>query len=255
MQTQFQKRSDHIVEIDEGLKKANIVYAAGHAGAGTHWAVDLVAALPRDWGACVVLLPGRESRYNEPFATSIDVVSKNAATEIGKLHPSRRGAWLYGQSLGGLLAFEICRTLENCEIIAPNALCVLGTPAPVTMFGHHESNLTDMHILGELRRFGFVPEAVLQDSYLRGVILRVLRHDLQLFDKYAWGNTATIAAPIVSCRGYDDFKVTTADTKAWVQCTRSGTFTHLELSRGGHLPTNETVKEWMKSIDRGSFYK
>ena len=242
------QRHGYLVELSGGDAASTVVYAAAHAGAGVDWASDLSQALPSDWAVCGVLLPGRGARRGEPFATSVESVAVAVADDVCDRHRTGRRAVFYGQSLGALLAFEVCRLLEQRRVVVPTALAVLGAPAPQTSPPPAAAGRTDDEIVAELADFGGTPAAVLADVGLRTIVLAILRSDLHLYENYRWGTCGTIAAPVVAVRGAEDTAVTAASMRDWALSTRSDRFEYVEVS-GGHLPTRQAASVWAAWVD------
>lgn len=243
------QRQGYLVELAGGDSASTVVYAAAHAGAGVEWASDLRQALSSDWAVCGVLLPGRGARRGEPFATSVESAAVAVANEVCDRHCTGRRAVFYGQSLGALLAFDVCRLLERGRAVVPTALVVQGAPAPQTSPRPGAADRTDEEIIDELVDIGATPAAVLADAGLRAMILAILRSDLHLYESYGWGTCGTIAAPIVAVRGAEDPSVTAAAMREWASSTRSTRFEYVEVP-GGHLPTRQAAPVWAAWVDQ-----
>lgn len=237
------RKSAFLVGYENEPGCSTVVYVAGHAGAGTFWARELLGILPQDWDLCAFLLPGRESRMAEEFVESIGSAALQIAREILDTHPPGRSLVLYGQSLGGLVAFEVCRRLEMLQESQPSVLVVLGAPSPTqvpSILGKEARNPDGVRIpvanpphprLAGRRDAGF-------DSHVAKIVLR----DISLFAEYGWGSSRRVRAPIISLVGQEDEYTTPLEAEMWTKCTRSF---HFNKIPGGHLPVREAGMLWI----------
>jgi pyochelin biosynthesis protein PchC len=223
-----------------GAAPTPVLYAAGHAGAGARWAAALPGALPAGWGVRAIVLPGREGRAREPFAPSLAAVADAAAAEVAAHHPADRPAALFGQSLGALLALELCLRLEAGGP-APTGLAVLGAPAPARGPPPGREDRSDEGLLRALAAYGTLSGA-LRDAEMCAWILETVRSDMRLFDGYAWGTDARVRAPLAALRGADDRTVASEEVDAW-GAHAGGAFTRIDVP-GGHLPTAAAAAAW-----------
>jgi surfactin synthase thioesterase subunit len=241
----FRRRGAYLVEVDDGLARPSVAYCLPHAGAGVTWTGALARALSASWGVCGVLLPGREARFAEPLATSVAEVAAAVAGEIESVHPPGRRALLYGQSLGGVVGFEVARLLEARDAVAPAALVVLGAPAP-SRPGPPDEALGDEELLRLLGELGLGEAAAVDDPSLRERALHVLRRDMCLYERYEWGGSGKVQAPIVSVRGRSDPFVDRAAAAAWREATE-GRFRLVEVA-GRHLPLLDASASWTRAL-------
>src|SRR5688572_2830339 len=83
----------------------------GHAGAGASAFRSWQPAVPGWIEICAVELPGRETRFGQPFATEVAPLVDEVVTALGSLPPLPVA--VHGHSLGALLAFETARALRD----------------------------------------------------------------------------------------------------------------------------------------------
>jgi surfactin synthase thioesterase subunit len=223
------RHTSHLVVLDDGLARPRLLIGFGHAGAGTSWMQPLRRALGAAWGCCVVVLPGRERRLREAASESVGQSADSIAKEIHGLSLPRKDAVvLFGQSLGGLVAFETCRRLEaTAGWLQPTALLVLGTPAPNGPPPPPEDDISP-----DLARqlLGDMPHALMTSW------LPALRSDMALFAGYGWGRATPIDSPIIALRGREDPLTSPDQMSGWCASSRSSQ-TAVRSVPGGHLPT------------------
>jgi surfactin synthase thioesterase subunit len=189
-------------------------------------------SLPPSLEVCPVLLPGRWTRMKEPPFTEIAPLVRSLGESI---RPQLDKPFaLFGHSTGALIAFELARWLRKHSGCQPAHLFVSGCGAP-----HIPGRCEPLHVLPEaefverLRSFEGIPEAALAEPELRGIILPILRADLQLTETYVYEHDLPLACPITACGGSHDPMVDHSSLEAWQEHT-SGKFT-LRLFPSGHM--------------------
>lgn len=103
--------------------EVTLVFFPG-AGAGPGYFHQWRTAVPADWALVAVNLPGRGSRFAEPFARDLVSVANEIAVALGQLHASQ--LVLLGHSFGAILALEVAIRLPE----PPRLLATAGCPAP-----------------------------------------------------------------------------------------------------------------------------
>lgn len=169
-----------------------------------------------------VQYPGREERLHE---TPIDCMSRLIPSLISALRDSRLISEtpyiLFGHSMGGYVAAELCRTLENENLPSPRHLILSACEAPV----HKQTGVlhlaSDEDLLAEVMRlngsaidFALYPE-------LAEMVLPIIRNDYRLIE--CWQppvETAPINTPITVFAGEQDTELTPEQAKAWHRETR-----------------------------------
>jgi surfactin synthase thioesterase subunit len=91
------------------------------AGAGPGYFREWGNAAPPGWSIAVANLPGRGSRFSEPFATSMDALATELAEAVAAL-PSEC-VMLFGHCFGGMLAMEVTRRLPSPPALLATADC------------------------------------------------------------------------------------------------------------------------------------
>lgn len=206
-----------------------IPFAGGGAAVWHPWAAELA-------GVCEVVgvrLPGRETRLAEAPCVDARVL---VAQLLEALAPHTDGAYaLCGHSLGGLLAFELARAVRDAGLRGPRALVVAGIRAP-----HHRPDeplvhrLVDAALVAEVeRRYGGIPREIRDDPELLGLVLPILRADLQAYETYRHTPAAVLDLPLLALGGTEDTNVSRAQLEDWAGYTR-GPFESVMLP-GGHF--------------------
>jgi len=203
-------------------------YAGGGASLYRSWAEPL-ASVAEIWS---VQLPGRENRLGEPLYRSLPALI-GALTDALKDELTAPYAF-FGHSLGGLIAFELARSLRREGRELPLQLFVSGHLAPQVPQRHPPIHgLPYAQFVQELRRYRGTPEAVLANQELLELLVPVLRADFQLFETYVYQPDEPLDCPISAFGGLSDVEVSQEDLAAWRRQTR-GLFTFRMLP-GNHF--------------------
>jgi medium-chain acyl-[acyl-carrier-protein] hydrolase len=154
----------------------------------------------------------------------------------------------YGHSLGAIVAFETARWLRHTGRALPNTLFVSASRAPHLPWPHPSvRHLNDVDLLNEIhRRYGSVPEIVLEDAELRGLLTPALRADMSLIETYRYEPEAPFAFPIFAFGGDTDHMVGHAEINEWGTQT-SGPF-HFRMLPGAHLFLQSRREELLEEI-------
>jgi len=202
--------------------------------------------LPREIDVFAVQLPGRETRLTETPCASIFSAAQKLAEIIATY--SDLPFACYGHSMGGLLAFEVIRELRELGSGGPSHLFVGACPAPHLPRRHQPiRNLPDREFLVELsRRYGGIPQEVMESSELMELFLVPLRADFTMLEQWSFVEKELVDCPITAFGGFQDQSVTMEEIGAWKMQTNS-TFS-LSMLPGGHLFVRESYQSLLKAI-------
>jgi medium-chain acyl-[acyl-carrier-protein] hydrolase len=196
-----------------------------YAGGGTLSYRQWAAHLP-DLEITLVRLPGRERRLSEPPLTKLDALVKTLAAEI--LPYCDRPFAFFGHSMGGLIAFELARSLRRCDHPQPVHLLLSGCRAPHLPSLHLPiHSLSDADFIQELRRYNGTPEAVLTNAELMQFFLPTLRADFTLIETYCHTAEPPLDRPITVFGGLQDAEINPEDLEAWRAYTTENFVRHL----------------------------
>ena len=204
-------------------------YAGGGPAAFRPWA----RALPPDVELCIVHLPGREGRWREPVLSHLDAV---IGPVVEALLPLLGTPYVfYGHSLGTLLAFEVARRLEREHGTVPVRLVGGAHRAPHLPNPHPTiRHLENDQFVGEInRRYGGIPQLVLDNRELLDLMLPALRADFSVYETYEHKDAPPLGCPIVVFGGTADRFVSAAEVAEWRRHTAAD-FQHAMLA-GDHF--------------------
>ena len=171
---------------------------------------------------CAILPPGREGRIREKAMESIDEICDAL---LPALTP-----WLdrpfsfFGHSLGALVAFESARRIRTALGRLPETLFVSARIAP-----HLPSSSPSIHHLSDAlfieamkKRYGGIPDVILQSPDLMALFLPVMRADMKAVETYLYREDAPLECPIMAFAGTRDAVADERGVRAWSMHTTSG---------------------------------
>ncbi|MEV0128970.1 alpha/beta fold hydrolase [Dactylosporangium sp. NPDC050688] len=158
-------------------------HAGGAASAFRAWTTGLPAG-SGDVEVCAVQLPGREGRFGEPAAGDL----AGLAAPLGRaLLPLLDVPFaLVGNSMGALVAFELAHHLQRRYLLPPVRLVAAAAHPPgARPPGPDLAGLDDDAFVTLLqRRYGGIPEEILDQPEILRAYLPVLRADLTMLEAY-----------------------------------------------------------------------
>jgi medium-chain acyl-[acyl-carrier-protein] hydrolase len=189
--------------------------SAGASGSSMfrRWARDLPASIE----LCAVDLPGRWGRYEtEPFRRMSDLID---ALEHRVAPMLDRPFALLGHSLGGLVAYELARTLEGAGFRVEHLfLAATGTEILVDVDHRYPS---DEGFLASVARALGSPHAEvakLADMAAPGLVAG-LRADFELIEHYVYEPGTPLRCPITALAGSRDHVAPPRSMERWAAAT------------------------------------
>lgn len=203
-----------------------IPHAGGGPSAYRGWR-DLLAP---EIDVTIIELPGRETRFKEtPYLRIDDLVHDLTEAVLPKIRDGQQFAF-FGNSLGGLIAFETLQAIYELSCQEADHLFVssVGAPhLPVQM--PPIAHLSDHDLIREIQdRYAGIPAAVLDDTELLSAMLPTLRADVSVVESYRRLAPRPLACPITAFRGRRDRTIEARDVEAWSDQTVSS-FRHVLL--------------------------
>jgi medium-chain acyl-[acyl-carrier-protein] hydrolase len=206
-------------------------YAGGGATVFSAWP----RLLPPEVEVVAVQPPGREARLSEtPYSDLMQLVE----TMYRELRPHLDKPFaFYGHSNGGLMAFELARTLRREGGPMPLQLFAGGRPAPQLELDDPPIHaLPHDEFIQELRRFAGTPDEILENEEIMELIMPLLRADFAMGETYRYVPEPPLDLPICAYGGVGDAEVTEAQIEAWREQT-TGEF-RMRMFPGDHFFIN-----------------
>ena len=208
------------------------VFCFSHAGGGPSFFRPWGAFLQPEIAVRRVLLPGRESRLEEPpFRCIADLVDPLCAAL--EEHLDRPYA-LFGHSMGAAVAYEVARRFSAAGTGGPRCLIVSGRQAPGLAAQHRRlSALPDDEFVAEVARLNGIPPEVLGEPELLSMLLPTLLADYELSETYRPLPGAPVDCPVVAYMSTSDPEVEYTEMLAWRKVT-AGEFS-IRVFPGDHF--------------------
>ncbi|GAA2057519.1 alpha/beta fold hydrolase [Streptomyces cheonanensis] len=190
-------------------------HAGGAASSFRPWQV----LLPTGIDAVTVQYPGRQDRFAEDPVDSMDVMVQRIADALAG---ALEGPYaLFGHSMGSAIAYEVALELRRRELPPPVRLLASGRPAPRHATGGEVHRRGDEALAAELVRLGGTPPEVLADPELRATVLRCVRGDYRLIERYQPAPHPPLDCPVSVLTGDRDPECDTSAARTWAGVTRA----------------------------------
>lgn len=179
-------------------------YAGGNHGIFSSWAEILAPHIE----ICPALLPGRSIRFNETPINNLTTLVDELALAIEPL--LTKPYWVYGHSMGGIIAYELASLLSSNTSPKPNHLYISGARAPhvpipaTARVKINSYKLPDQPFIQQIKELNGTPPEVFADPELLEIMLPILRADFAVVDTYEYKENPPLTCPISVFGGIDD---------------------------------------------------
>jgi medium-chain acyl-[acyl-carrier-protein] hydrolase len=188
--------------------------------------------LPPHVEVCVLQLPGRGPRINEPAFTQLPALVRAAGRALLP-HMDKPFAF-FGHSMGAMIGFELSRYLRDENKALPLHLFVSGRRAPQVIDPSPTTyDLPEPEFIQELHRLNGTPREVLEHEDLMRLVIPILRTDFAVCQTYDYQAGAPLDCPISVYGGVQDEGVPRAYLEGWRDQTNAA-FT-LKMFPGDHF--------------------
>lgn len=195
---------------------------------------------------CLVHLPGRGHRINEPCFTRLEPLVNTIADAIV---PETRGPFaFYGHSMGAIISFELARELQRRQLAAPAHLFVSGRLPPSEPPGHRSFDLPLEQFIAELRELNGTPADLLLNPDTRDLFLPVLRADFEIVDTYTYKDGPPLACPFSVYGGIADDRVPVEQLSGWQAHTSAQC--RVRVLPGDHFFIQDHKSEFIEVLRR-----
>lgn len=193
-------------------------YAGGGPASFRTWP----AALPSQVETWIAHYPGRGSRFKEAAIKDIPAL---AAGLFEAIRPYLEKPFaFFGHSMGGLVAFELTRQVQQHGLPLPRALQVSACGAPGAPDPHpHLHTLPDQEFLRALEELNGIPAEAMEVPELMELLLPTIRADFEAVEKYeSQPDGLPLHCTIVAFGGLDDPRVRPERLGGWSSLTSAG---------------------------------
>jgi len=214
-----------------GMRLFCFPYAGGGASVYSSW----LERLPPDVELCLVQLPGRENRIEDPPFFDMESLIVALGDELKPLLD--RPFAFFGHSLGALISFELASWLGSRNEPSPVHLFVSGYGDPRQPLAIPGMDLVETNdeasLISLLQDFKGTPPEVLGHRDLLRQVLPAVRADFAIASKYRFAPREPLTCDITAFGGDADDLVPVGQFSGWKDLTR-GTF-KLRIMPGDHF--------------------
>lgn len=214
-------------------------FAGGGASAYNGWIKKMQETIT----VCPIQLPGREERIMDKPYSDMNSLLDDLVGIISNFANTPYALW--GHSMGGKIAYELEKRLENGGYIAKYFI-VSGSRVPHIPEPNPIYHLSDTEFKTELERFEGTPKEVLKNDDLLNFFLPMLRADFTMDETYCVKEPVPLKCPIIAFGGTEDKEAKEEDVKAWNSYTVNG-FRH-QMFPGGHFYIKDQEVELIDAI-------
>lgn len=229
------------------LKLFCFPYAGGNSSIFRNWkqfSSHDISILP-------IEMPGKGRRFGEvPF----DCVEKLVA-DCSKWFQNnvKTDFAFFGHSLGGLIAFELTKALENVNN-GPKLLVLSACSSPSFSKPIKDRIISDSELIQTLANLNGTPKQLLENKEFLECMLPILKADFKMFNNYIPSPRKTVNCPILALSGTEDSLVDFQAMADWQNYT-ANSFA-LKVFDGDHFflhqYENEIVNHIKAKIHQGA---
>jgi len=139
--------------------------------------------------------PGRGDRIDESPIIDIYQLVDDLYPKFLKELTNLDAYYIYGHSLGAMVAFLIAKRIEEDGVLKPTKLIVTGFKPPSyprDKFSHFVSD----KFWERLTSFGGIPIEFIEEPLLQQFFEPILRCDIKLWESYNYSNSSQLSIPI-----------------------------------------------------------
>jgi surfactin synthase thioesterase subunit len=186
-----------------------------HAGGAASFYKKWPAALSPQVQVVPVQMPGRETRYDEAFATSIEEMV-NELIRHKDVFADKPYA-IFGHSLGALFGFELARRLAERGGPAPRFFVSSGHGAPRKQPADEQLHaLPNAMFVDRMReKYGGISDEVMASEELLEFLLPRFKADICIAEQHTSEDDNPVRFPVVVMHGRQDKSVSMDDVRGW----------------------------------------
>jgi surfactin synthase thioesterase subunit len=194
------------------------IFCFPHAGGSPRAFIRWQVGLGDDAEIVAVCRPGREHRAAEPAPAIGELIDGATAAITAVAARDGRPCYLFGHSLGALVAFEVCRRVTGPA--TPRHFIASGCSAPSLLPSQRVrqmATLAGAEFAEALAFFGGLAPEAIADPEVRDLLLPGLIADFRMAVGYEYQARPRLTVPVTLVVGRDDPHVGHAQVASWDQ--------------------------------------
>lgn len=212
------------------LKKIHL-FCFHHSGGGASIFHSWIEHLSSSIEMIAIQLPGRESRFSEKLTNNLTEILENLSEGFNTFKETP--FFLFGHSLGGLLAYEFAKKVYKKYSLSPKHLIVSATKAPHIPRKRALHSLDDRDLKEQLKIFNGIDDKILHNEELLQLFFPIIRSDFSISENYINHTIIPIPCNITHLSGKNDKTINQHEILEWGKYTTAD-FKNLTFE-GGHF--------------------
>ncbi|MET3037840.1 alpha/beta fold hydrolase [Chryseobacterium sp. NRRL B-14859] len=178
------------------------IIALPFAGGGKHSFYRFAEKIPHFY---TVEYPGRGSRFNHPSIDNIELLLEDLLHIILPHINDSNKYFLYGHSMGALLAYLLSHKIEEMGLQLPSKLIVSGKNSPCCPRKRKKiSEFPSDQFWDELKSYGGISEEIIANEDIRTYYEPIIRSDFKIVENFEYRPIKPLSIPIDIFYGDDE---------------------------------------------------
>lgn len=208
---------------------------------------DIVHAMTEEIEIWVANPPGHFGSELE-LISDINELTSVYYKEISKI--IRANCAFFGHSMGGIVSFFLLdKMIFMQDKILPKTLILSACAAPLSYFDKNYSKLSDIDLVQQLKKYGGMPDTVLNNYQLMEVMLPIFRADYSIIESSAKASYHKINIKTHLLWGENDYTETTSAVQLWKNYLIQD-FKITPIQGGEHMYIHDKAEEVVEYINQ-----
>ncbi|MFY7844209.1 thioesterase II family protein [Chryseobacterium gambrini] len=170
------------------------IIALPFAGGGKHSFYRFSEKVPQFY---TIEYPGRGSRFNDPSINDIELLLEDLLKIIIPHISNAHKYFLYGHSMGGLLAYLLSHKIEEMGLKLPCKLVISGKNSPCCFRKRDKiSDLPSHKFWTELKSYGGISEEIIDNEDIRTYYEPIIKSDFRIVENFQYQSRRPLTIPI-----------------------------------------------------------
>lgn len=203
------------------MKKIKVFFIP-YAGSSVTSYFSWKSEFSEEFEPILIELAGRGARTADPFYSNMQEAAQDIASLIADQVDEDEVYYVFGHSMGAVLAFEAYYKLKEMKATLPAHMFFSGKDAPHIKFLKDKIyRYDDAKFLKIVSLYGGLPEELYDDEELRKLFMPIIRSDFRLLCDYEYEpKEEKLDCDITICYSKNDFSIQKSTINQWVKHTK-----------------------------------